>query len=158
MIDELRKIVIKTHEYFIGSYKTLSVAESCTGGFISSLLTDIEGASRFFKGGIVCYWSEAKIDVLGVTPETLTMYGAISEETATEMAEKVRLLFNSDYSLAITGNLGATTIEGKEKGLVYVAISKKGVVKLQKLSLSGDRIENKKVAALSALKFLISIK
>lgn len=158
MRDDIRKIVQKTHDYFISSYLTLSVAESCTGGLISSLLTDIEGASSFFKGGIVCYWTESKIDVLGVKPETISMYGAVSSETAIEMAERVRQLFNSDYALSITGNLGPTTLEGKAKGLVYIGVSKRGGTKVQKLLLLGDRIENKEQAALSALKFLIGLK
>lgn len=157
MRDDIKKIVPKIHDYFISSYLTLSVAESCTGGLISSVITDIEGASMFFKGSIVCYWTEAKIDVLGVMPETISMYGAVSSETAIEMAERVRQLFNSDYSLSITGNLGPTALEGKAKGLVYIGLSKKGGTKVQTLHLSGDRIENKEQATISALKFLIGL-
>ena len=140
------------------SHLTLSVAESCTGGLICSFLTDIEGASSFFKGGIICYWTESKIDVLGVSPETITSYGAVSSETAVEMAEKIRQLFGTDYGVAITGNLGPTTIEGKEKGLVYIAASRKGQTDFLQLNLTGNRMDNKIAAALSALKFLIGVK
>ncbi len=155
MHDDVREIIRKTHDFFIRKNLTLSVAESCTGGLICSYLTDIEGASSFFKGGIVCYWAESKIDVLRLSPETITSYGAVSSETALEMAEKVRLLFQSDYSIAATGNLGPTAIEGKEKGIVYIAISKKGQLLCRQLNLTGDRINNKVSSALTALKFII---
>lgn len=155
MRDYIKEIVLKTHDYFINSRLTLSIAESCTGGLICSLLTDIEGTSSFFKGGIVCYWTESKIDVLGISPEMITSFGAVSSETAIEMADRTRLLFSSDYAVSVTGNLGPATIEGKQKGLVYIGVSKKGQIKFQRLLLTGDRIENKEVAALSALKFLI---
>lgn len=158
MEEILRKIVIQTHKYFIGSGYTLSIAESCTGGLICSLITDIEGASDFFKGGVVSYWTESKMDVLGISTETITSFGAISSETAIEMAEKVRTLFSADYGLSVTGNLGPTTIEGKEKGLVYIAVSKKGQTKFQKLLLTGERIQNKEIAAMSALKFLVGVR
>ncbi len=158
MRDEIKNIIVKTHDFLINSRLTLAVAESCTGGLISSFLTDIEGASGFFKGGIVCYWTESKIDVLGIMPETITLHGAVSSVTAIEMAERVRQLFSADYALSITGNLGPTAIEGKAKGLIYIGVSKKGQTKVQQLILTGNRIENKEVAALSALKFLIGLK
>ncbi len=158
MQEIIRKTVIQTHDYFINSMLTLSVAESCTGGLICSILTDIEGASIFFKGGVVSYWAESKIDVLGVSPDTITSSGTISSETAMEMAEKVRVLFSSDYGLSVTGNLGPTAIEGKEKGLVYVGVSKKGQTSFHRLLLTGERIQNKEIAAVSALKFLIGVK
>ncbi|MBS4059426.1 MAG: CinA family protein, partial [Bacteroidetes bacterium] len=152
MQNKLDEIIHKTHNFFAMSHLTLSVAESCTGGLICSFLTDIEGASSFFKGGIICYWTESKIDVLGVSPETITSYGAVSSETAVEMAEKIRQLFGTDYGVAITGNLGPTTIEGKEKGLVYIAASRKGQTDFLQLNLTGNRMDNKIAAALSALK------
>lgn len=158
MRDDIKEIILKTHDYFINSHLTLSVAESCTGGLICSFLTDIEGASSFFKGGIVCYWTKSKIDVLGVSSEMITSSGAVSSVTAVEMAERARMLFNSDYAVSVTGNLGPAAIEGKEKGLIYIGVSKKGQTKIQRLLLAGDRIENKETAALSALKFLIGAK
>lgn len=158
MRNDIKEIVLKIHDYFINSHMTLSVAESCTGGLICSFLTDIEGSSSFFKGGIVCYWTESKIDVLGIPPEMITSSGAVSSETAIEMAERTRLLFSSDYAVSVTGNLGPAAIEDKQKGLIYIGFSKKGQTKFQQLLLSGDRIENKEIAALSALKFLIGVK
>ncbi len=154
MQENARKIICQAHDYFINSGLTISAAESCTGGLICSYLTDIEGASLFLKGGIICYWTESKIEALGISPETIALHGAVSSETAIEMAERVRLLFGTDCSIATTGNLGPTTIEGKESGLVYIATSKKGLSKHKKLMLAGDRIENKVTTALAALEFI----
>lgn len=155
MQEEARDIICQLHNYFISSGLTLSLAESCTSGLIASYITDLEGASLFFKGGVVCYWTESKIDVLGLSPETIASYGAVSSETAMEMAEKVRRLFGTDCSIAITGNLGPTAIEDKAVGLVYIAASRKGKLGYKKLILSGGRLENKANAALEALKFFI---
>lgn len=103
----------------------------------------------------MCYWTESKIDVIGVLPETISLKGVISSETAMEMAERTRLLFKTDYSVATTGNLGLTAMEDKARGLVYIATSKKGVLQYKKLMLTGGRIQNKADAALQALKFII---
>ena len=119
------KLSRQVHEFFISSGLTLSAAESCTGGLVSSYITDSEGASNFFKGGIVCYWTEAKIDILGVSPETIRLHGAVSSHAALEMAERVRSLFAADYSISTLSNLGPTAIEGKEAVLVFIAVSKK---------------------------------
>lgn len=155
MQDDIETTIRLVHAYFINSNYTLSVAESCTGGLICSLLTDVPGASRFLKGGVVTYWSESKIEVLGVSHKTINLKGAISSETAIEMAEKVRILFSSDCGLSITGNLGPDTIEGKELGLVYIGVSKKGRMGFTQITLSGDRLQNKMSSALLALKFLL---
>ncbi len=155
MQDDIETTIRLVHDYFINSNYTLSVAESCTGGLICSLLTDFPGASRFLKGGVVTYWSESKIEVLGVSHKTINLKGAISSETAIEMAEKVRILFSSDYGLSITGNLGPDTIEGKELGLVYIGVSKRGRNGVIQTTLSGDRLQNKMSSALLALKFLL---
>ncbi len=84
-------------------------------------------------------------------------YGVVSEETAREMAEKVRLLSKSDFSISTTGNLGPDVLEGKEKGLIYIAASKKGKTVSKELRLKGNREENKKEASLSALKLLVEL-
>jgi PncC family amidohydrolase len=155
MQEQAIEISHQVHEFFIGSGLTLSAAESCTGGLVSSCITDTEGASNFFKGSVVCYWTEAKIDILDVSPETIRLHGAVSAQTALEMAERVRLLFGTDYSISTTGNLGPTAIEGKQTGLVFIAVSKNGELKYRRLLLTGSRIENKVKSALEALKFLI---
>lgn len=149
--------VCRVHEIFKGKNLTLSVAESCTGGLISHYLTTLAGASNFFEAGVVSYSIESKKRILGVSPEIISQYGVVSNETAREMAEKMRLLTKTDFSLSTTGNLGPDVLEGKDKGLVYIAVSKKGQTFSRELRLKGDRSENKRDAAISAMRFLIEI-
>jgi PncC family amidohydrolase len=149
------EVIEKVHEIFKEKGLTLSVAESCTGGLISHLLTILPGASTFFNGGVVTYSIDFKERFLGISSEIISAHGAVSEETAREMAERIRILVKTDYSLSTTGNLGPDVLEGKEKGLVYIAVSREGSTFPRELRLTGDREENKEEAALSALKFLI---
>ena len=125
MQEQAIEISPQVHEFFISSGLTLSAAESCTGGLVSSYITDTEGASNFFRGSIVCYYTESKIDILGVSPETIRLHGAVSSHAAIEMAERVRSLFGADYSISTPSNLVPTAIEGKEAVLVFIAVSKK---------------------------------
>jgi PncC family amidohydrolase len=157
MENEIMAAVCRVHEIFKGKNLTLSVAESCTGGLISHYLTTLAGASNFFEAGVVSYSIDSKKRILGVSPEIISQYGVVSNETAREMAEKMRLLTKTDFSLSTTGNLGPDVLEGKDKGLVYIAVSKKGQTFSRELRLKGDRSENKKSAAISAMRFLIEI-
>ncbi len=149
------EIVKKIHELFKQKGITLSVAESCTGGLISHYLINLPGASTFFKAGIIAYSEETKKDILGVSAETLKQHGIVSKETAQEMAEKVRLLTKTEYSISTTGNLGPGVIEDKEQGLIYIAVSKQGDTLSQKLKLNEGREANKEQASLLALKLLV---
>lgn len=161
MVKEMNKkalaIIKRVHRLFKKKKLTLSVAESCTGGLISHYLTTLPGASSFFETGIVSYSAEAKKRLLGISQRIISKYGVVSEETAKEMVKKIRLLTETDYSVSTTGNLGPDVLEGKERGLVYIAVSKKGQVFSKKLRLKGSREDNKERASLSALKFLIEI-
>lgn len=136
---------------------TLSVAESCTGGLISNYITSLPGASSFFEAGVVSYSAVAKEKILGVSPETIAAYGAVSEQTAREMAENIRKLAGTDFALSTTGNLGPDVLEGKALGLVYIAVSSEGETCSRELDLKGSREENKEYASLLALEFLIEI-
>ncbi len=149
------EVIEKVHEIFKEKGLTLSVAESCTGGLISHYITTLPGASTFFNGGVVTYSIDFKERFLGISSEIISTHGAVSEETAREMAERIRIIAKTDYSLSTTGNLGPDVLEGKEKGLVYIAVSREGSTFSRELRLTGDREENKEEAALSALKFLI---
>ena len=157
MKQELLKVIKKVHKIFKERGLTLSAAESCTGGLISHYITTLSGASAFFVAGIVSYSEDAKKTLLGVSSKTIQHYGVVSEETAREMAEKVRLLTKTDYSISTTGNLGPDVLEGKERGLVYIAASKEGKTISKKLQLKGDREANKEEASLSALRFLVKL-
>lgn len=157
MKQELLKVIKKVHKIFKKKGLTLSVAESCTGGLISHYITTLSGASAFFIAGIVSYSGDAKKTLLGVSSKTIQHYGVVSEETAREMAEKVRLLTKTDYSISTTGNLGPDVLEGKEQGLIYIAASKEGKTISRRLNLTGNREANKEEASLSALRFLVEL-
>ncbi len=150
-------MIEKVYEILKDRRLTLSVGESCTGGLLSHYLTFLPGSSSFFIAGVVSYSESAKTNILGVSSETISRYGIVSRETAEEMAERVRLITGSDYSISTTGNLGPDVLEGKEKGLIYIAVSRKGKTLSKELRLKGDRESNKEEASLSALRFLIDM-
>ena len=103
---------------------TVATAESCTGGLIGNMITEVSGSSAYYKGGIVAYSNELKERLLGVRHETLEQYGAVSEETAIEMARGCLAVTGADYAIATTGISGPTgATEEKPLGLVYVAIA-----------------------------------
>ncbi len=120
--------------------QTLAVAESCTGGLISSMITAVPGASEYFLGGTVAYQNEAKMSQLAVSAETLAAYGAVSEQTAAEMAEGVRKAFMSSYGLSVTGVAGPTggTPE-KPVGLVYGALAGPHGTEVFRMQMRGSR-------------------
>jgi len=155
MDKEIIEHIEQVHEFFKKNGLTLSLAESCTGGLISHYLTTLPGASAFFEAGVISYSAEAKQKILGVSSETISKFGIVSEETAQEMSEKIRALTKTDFSLSTTGNLGPDVLEGKEKGLIYIAVSKKEGVLSKQIRVTGTREENKKRASLHALKFLV---
>ena len=100
--------------------KTLSVAESCSGGPLSSLLVNVSGVSEVFKGGIIAYNSFVKEKVLGVSRDVLERFGSVSRECAREMSAGARKVFSSDYAIAISGVAGPERVENKPAGLVYI--------------------------------------
>jgi nicotinamide-nucleotide amidase len=138
-------------DMLIRSGITIAIAESCTGGLISANLTEIPGISRVFNRGIISYSNESKVHDLGVKPETLDKFGAVSRETATEMAEGIRTLSGTDLGLSVTGIAGPDggTAE-KPVGLVYVALSGKDGVECKELKLWGNRIRIRRLAFLNA--------
>jgi len=157
MKKKILEAIERVHELFKQKGLTLSVAESCTGGLISHCITTLPGASNFFEAGVVSYSAEAKREILGVSSDIISSYGVVSDQTAREMAEKVRALTGTDFALSTTGNLGPDLLEGKEKGLIYVATSKDGETFSRELRLRGNREKNKEEAALEAMKFLVEI-
>ncbi|MDI1471755.1 MAG: CinA family protein [Thermodesulfovibrio sp.] len=134
--------------------KTLSTAESCTGGLIASSITDIPGASKIFLGGVVVYATEIKRKILNIPEETFK-HGVISSEMAITMALAVKYLTGSDYSIATTGNLGPDTMEEKPAGLIYIAVATPENVFVKELKFQGDRYFNKINATNEAFNFLI---
>ncbi|GER94070.1 CinA family protein [hot springs metagenome] len=157
MNDEILKVIEKVHRLLTERKLTISVAESCTGGLISHYLTTLAGASAFFEAAVVSYSVESKEKILKVSPDLISSCGVVSIEVAKEMAKKVRLLTQTDYAISTTGNLGPDVLEGKEKGLVYIAIDTKEQTFARKLILKGDRESNKREAALQSLEFVIEV-
>lgn len=102
---------------------TIAVAESLTGGLFQEEVTSIAGCSKWFKGGIVSYAKEVKINSLGVKKETVDKYGVVSEQCAREMAENIRKLMDSNIGISFTGVAGPGPLEGKEPGTVYIGLS-----------------------------------
>ena len=112
------------HNALIASGKTLSVAESCTGGNIAAKFTAMAGASAYFQAGVVSYSNEAKIDILGVNADDIALYGAVSEQVALQMAEGVKKAGRSDYGISTTGIAGPTGGSAeKPVGTVWIGIS-----------------------------------
>jgi len=136
---------------------TLAVAESCTGGLIGDRITDVAGSSLYFKEGIVAYSNDAKTRILGVKEETLNKFGAVSRETALEMARGVLGISGADIGLATTGIAGPTGgTPQKPVGLVYIALvwPKMGVEICREFRFSGQRREIKESTVASALDIL----
>lgn len=134
---------------------TLSIAESCTGGFLSHLITTVPGSSMYFQGGLIPYAYEIKMAQLGVSSDTLNKFGAVSEETIREMASLVRMKFKTDIGLATSGiaGPGGATPE-KPVGTVWIACADKNGVVAKKLQLSKERILNIKFASMAALNLM----
>jgi PncC family amidohydrolase len=134
---------------------TIAVAESCTGGLIAHRLTNVSGSSAYFVGGVVAYSNEVKERVLGVSGETLSTYGAVSEECAREMARGARRLFDTDVALSSTGIAGPTGgTPQKPVGLVYVALAAPALECCERYLWRGDRLGNKQRTAEAALEML----
>lgn len=147
----------KEIEYIIGELltkqrKTLAVAESCTGGLISNLITNVPGSSAYFVGGITAYSNRSKIDLLKVPENIIQEEGAVSKSCAVKMAQNIRMLLHTDIGLGVTGIAGPTggSIQ-KPVGSVYVAVSdgEKTICRLFKFD--GDRQQIKEKAGTAAL-------
>ncbi len=133
----------------------LGVAESCTGGLLSSIITDVAGSSIYFKGGIVAYDNAVKRSILGVKASTLSSFGAVSRETAREMALGARKTLKADISAAITGIAGpGGGTARKPAGLVFIAISKGKRSTARKFLFKGSRQSIKRQSAEAALKMI----
>jgi PncC family amidohydrolase len=134
---------------------TLSTAESCTGGLIGHRLTNIPGSSIYFIGGIVAYAYDAKEHLLGVHHNTLYDYGAVSKETAIEMARGARRVFGTDIAISVTGIAGpGGGLPNKPVGTSWIAISTRTGENAHLFTWDKDREENKALSAEAALKIV----
>ncbi len=141
---------------------TLATAESCTAGNVAAAITSIPGSSHFYKGGVVCYADEVKVNLLHVNPETLANFGAVSEEVVTEMVKGAMKTFKTDYAIATSGvaGPGGGTPE-KPVGTIWLAVADAENVVTNKLEEDHGReinIARATYAALQMLKELVSDK
>lgn len=167
-VDEIKSLI---GEYIYGEDETslenvvaellckkklsISTAESCTGGMIAATLISYPGISEIFKEGVVTYSNESKVKRLGVKEETLSKFGAVSEETAREMVMGIAKSLNTDIAISSTGIAGpGGGTEDKPVGLVYIGIYIKGNIIIERLNLQGDREAIRKKATLNALNLL----
>jgi nicotinamide-nucleotide amidase len=141
MAHELFELAEKLGNVLKNAALQVATAESCTGGWIAQCITEIPGSSTWFDRGFVTYSNKAKVQMLGVNPSTLDLYGAVSNETAEEMATGALTQSEADMSVAVTGIAGPDggSVE-KPVGTVFVAWAKKGhAIEVQKFLLTGDR-------------------
>ena len=136
--------------------ETIATAESCTGGLLGKLLTDVPGASAVYLGGVISYAYAVKVKLLGVDSDLLREKGAVCEEVALQMAKGARERFGADFALATTGNAGPGADEKNPNvGEIYVACASESGTVCQKLQLSGTREENRTGACRAALTLLL---
>ena len=134
----------------------LAAAESCTGGLISSHITDVPGSSEYFLGSIVSYAYEVKVSLVGVRWDTLNTYGAVSRETVLEMAHGVRRRFNADIAISVSGIAGpGGGSPEKPVGTTWVGLATPNGEWARLFQFSGSREENKSASATAALEMLL---
>ena len=135
--------------------KTLSTAESCTGGYIAHLITSIPGSSHYYKGSVVSYDNDVKTNTLHVAPETLQSEGAVSEATVRQMVRGALTLLDTDFAIATSGIMGPDGGTGeKPVGTVWVAVGNRQNILTQKFSFRFDRARNIELTATNALNLL----
>jgi len=145
----------RLHVWLTQRNKTLSVAESCSGGNIAHIITSNSGSSAYFIGGVVAYQNAVKQNVLNVKAADLKTYGAVSETVAIQMASGVRALLNTDYSISTTGIAGPTGgSDEKPVGTVWIGISSMNGTYAQKFIFSGTRSEVIEKSTKKALQML----
>jgi nicotinamide-nucleotide amidase len=150
-LEQLELII----QNFTSEKKTLAIAESCTGGYISHMITNISGSSKVFERGIICYSNESKIQLLNVDSEIIEKYGAVSESVANQLAFNIRVLSNTDIGIGITGIAGPTGgTKEKPVGLVYIGVSTSEKTEVHKFEFKADRIIFKKLVLGKIIEFL----
>jgi nicotinamide-nucleotide amidase len=136
--DETLEVILGRQLNNVG--KTIATAESCTGGKIAQVISSIAGASNYFKGSVVSYSTQSKIEVLKVSSEIIKTYSVVSAEVAIEMAKQAQLIFQSDYAIATTGNAGPTKGDADaEIGTVFIALATPNSVIVEEFNFGQPR-------------------
>ncbi len=137
---------------------TIALGESCTGGLLGHRLTQVPGSSDYFLGGVVAYAYDSKERLLGVRHQTLYDHGAVSRETAVEMARGARITFGADLGVSITGIAGpAGGLPDKPVGTTWIALSSRTGDRAERYHWQGDRTRNKESAADAALTLILQV-
>jgi PncC family amidohydrolase len=154
--EELVELAREIHQRLTGLGLTAATAESCTGGLVGHLLTEIPGSSDYYVGGAISYSNAVKHSILDVTTEVLERHGAVSAQVAVAMAEGARRAFGADLAVAVTGVAGpAGGSDAKPVGLTYVAVADAAGHDVQRYHWTGDRTANKRESARAALILLL---
>lgn len=139
-LDENETIEVVLGKILTQNNKTLATAESCTGGKIAQMITSIPGSSAYFKGSIVSYAKEVKINILNISPETIEKYSVVSKEVAEEMALSVQKIMKTDYAISVTGNAGPTKDDtGEEIGTIFIGLATPEKVIVEKFNFGQPR-------------------
>ncbi len=154
----METVVNKVHKNLLKRKKTIAVAESCTGGLLSSLLTSLSGSSKYFSLGLVTYSNKVKENILKIPGRLIAKEGVVSKKVAEMMAEQVRILAKTAYGISITGIAGPDGGSLKKpKGTVYIALRGPKTKICKKLFFRGSRKTIQKKSAYMALELLLSI-
>lgn len=154
MDDHLSTLVSEIAERLSGHSIKISIAEACTGGYLSNAITDASIASQFFVLAVVSDSEPAIKTVLGLKSSAIKKNGIVSEEAAIEMVEALTEVGHTDVSLSVTGNPGPERIEDKDVGLVFIAAKVRGHTESQGFKFSGSKEDIKRQASIEALQFL----
>ncbi|MFH0739429.1 MAG: CinA family protein [Candidatus Omnitrophota bacterium] len=154
----MENVIKETHRLLIKKRKTVSTAESCTGGLLAKLLTDIPGSSSYFILGLVTYSNKTKEAFLTIPHSLILKNGAVSKEVAEALAIGVRKKIKTDFGIGITGIAGPTgQTQTKSIGTVFICVAMKNKKLSKKFIFRGNRLEVRHKAALEAIKLLKSL-
>ncbi len=153
----MKPIITKIHNFMIKNNKTIAVAESCTGGIISSSLTELSGSSKYFILGAVTYSNKTKENILKIPHKVIVENGAVSEAVALLMAKNIRKIAKADFGIGITGIAGPTGgSPQKPIGTVFIAVSDENKTICKKFKFKGTRSQIRKKSALEAFELFLT--
>jgi len=156
-MDELRDLVERLQGVCLERGLTVATAESCTGGLVVDVITDVPGSSGYLLGGVIAYADKVKEDQLGVPAELIAAHGAVSVHVARAMAVGARERLGADLAVAVTGIAGPHGgTPAKPVGLTYVAVAGPAGIEVRRFAWTGDRAANKRDSARAALELLLS--
>jgi PncC family amidohydrolase len=155
--DPLAELAARLQAVCVARRLTVATAESCTGGLVAHVLTEVPGSSAYVRGGIVAYADDVKTALLGVPAEALAGHGAVSAPVASAMAEGARTRLGASLAVSVTGVAGpAGGSVAKPVGLVFIAVAGEGPTEVHRFLWDGDRTHNKRASAQAAIELLLA--